>query len=341
MWQINFHAQKEVGLAAHIHFLLPPERAQMLACLSRMRLGYDYPYWLGGKFNWAAQSWLVLREYREGMTIGTEPVAGRINFGHVRTWRALDERRGEFRVSARADYPRLFDVDFEVLQNPSALTCKTGLYLPYWPTPGLIPRSEKRRDVRTVAYAGRQGRLNLAKELLSRSGGAFAGFEFRTIPPQHWHDLSGIDVLVAIRSFDRRLHRNKPPSKLFSAWRAGIPLVAGWDSAYSAIGVPGRDYVRVESESGLCAALRRLAEDPEFYDAMVQAGLRRAPEVSHEAVAQQWLAAFDGPIASAWERWSQSGPQPMRGAAARAADRLRAAGARAKSLVVDSRRPRK
>jgi hypothetical protein len=274
------------------------------------------------------------------MTIGTEPVAGRINFAHVMTWRSLSVRRGEFRVSVRADYPRLFDVDFDILQNPAAPSSGKSLYLPYWPTPGLIPRDRERRGVRAVAYAGRLGPINLAERLRSRGDKAFEGFDFRIIPPERWHDLSQIDVLVAIRSLDRRPHSNKPPSKLFSAWRAGIPLIAGWDSAFSAVGVPGRDYLRVDSESGLRAALCRLADHPELYDTFVQAGLRRAPEVSHEAFARQWLAAFDGPIASAWERWVEYGPNPVRSLAARAADSLRATASRAKSSIIGSRRRR-
>jgi hypothetical protein len=316
-----------------LHFIVPHSFADVVEEVPGMRLGENYPYWLGGRFNWAAQSWLVLREFRENVTIGTEPVPGRINVAHVMTWRTLGPRRGEFRLSIRADYPRLYDVDFEVLQNPAVDPGRHAVYLPYWPVPGLIPRAPGRRGVKTIAYAGRIGPLNLAEGLQASGTGPLAGFDFRVIPPDRWHDLSEIDVLVAIRTLDQSTHAAKPPSKLFSAWRAGIPLIAGWDSAFSHIGEPGVDYVRVASETEFTEALNRLASDPAYYDSLVRAGSAKAPEVGHEAIARVWLDAFDGPVRDAFERWKKNGPTARAAILGRATDRLRNAASAARSSL--------
>jgi len=119
--------------------------------------------------------------------------------------------------------------------------------------------------------------------------------------------MSRIDLLVAIRSFDRVPHVTKPPSKLFNAWIAGIPLIAGWDSAFSAIGRPGIDYVRVDSEGAFHQAVAKLREDPGYYASIVSEGWRRAPEVSHDAIAQEWLRVLDGPVRAAFDEWKASG----------------------------------
>lgn len=307
-----------------IHFVIPPAFAEQVAALPDRVLGESYPYWLGGRFNWVAQSWLVLRQFREGLSVGTSARSGAINFAHVMGWRSIGARAGEFRVSMRADYPRLFDVDFEILQNPTVKTTPAQAYLPYWPVPGLIPRAHTRSGLKTLAYAGRIGPLNLAGDLRDKAG-ALNAYDFRVIAPHLWHDLSQIDALVAIRSFDRSEHNTKPPSKLFSAWRAGVPLIAGWDSAFSAIGTPDVDYIRVHNITEFHSAIERLADDPDFYEGIANAGRVRAKDVSHDAIAAVWLDCIDQQIQPAFEDWQARGPNPLHGLLARSADRSREA----------------
>lgn len=296
-------------MAESMHFVVPRDYGGELDALEKRVVGGDYPYWIGGAFNWAAQSWLRLRQYREGVTIGTAPAPDGINFAHSMTWRALGPRRGEFRVSARADYPQLFDVDFEILQNPTA-RCRAdqSAYLPYWPIPGLIKRDPSRTHLRSVAYAGRFGPRNLDRSLVEGHE-AFRGLEFKTVPPDRWHDMSEVDLLIAIRDFDRAPHPNKPPSKLLNAWLSDVPLIAGYDSAYSAIGVPGVDYVRVGTSAELCEAVTKLRTDAGYYDSIVAAGRIRAQEFTPERVAQQWLDVLEAPVARAFTRWRE---HPMR-----------------------------
>jgi hypothetical protein len=312
-----------------VHFIIPKSFADRLADLPRMKVGQDYPYWVGGRFNWAAQSWLVLREFRDGMTIGTTPAAGKVNFAHGMVWRALGGRAGEFRLSVRADYPRLFDIDMEVLQNPvQPLAAGRSIYLPYWPVPGLIPRDPDRNEVRTVAYAGRIGSKNLSRELLDGTFAALGSLEFRMIEPNRWHDMSEVDILLAVRSLDRQTHDDKPGSKLWNAWRAGVPLVAGWDSAFSAAGCAGVDYLRCGSFDEVMIALENLANDPRLYARISAAGLQQASAVSHESIARQWLAALDGPVSDAFEAWRLRGGRSPGRNVGRALDRLRNLGTR-------------
>ena len=315
-----------------IHFVIPPAFAEQIAALPDQVLGEDYPYWLGGRFNWVAQSWLVLRQFREGLSVGAEPKADAINFAHVMGWRSFGVRAGEFRVSMRADYPRLFDVDFEILQNPVVRTSANQAYLPYWPVPGLIPRDRARKGLKTLAYAGRIGPLNLAGGLVEKTS-VVSDYDFRVIEPHLWHDLSEIDALVAIRSFDTAPHNSKPPSKLFSAWRAGVPLIAGWDSAFSSVGTPDVDYIRVQSDAEFQSALTRLARDPEYYNGIVAAGHKRAQGVSHDAIADVWLNCIDTQITPAFERWHAQGPSQVRGVLARSADEGRDMLSRAKRAL--------
>jgi hypothetical protein len=308
-----------------IHFIVTAEFAELAAKLPDLELGRNFPYWVDGRFVWSAQSWLVLRQFREGFTFGTHAKAGIINFGHSSTWRGIGPRVGEFRVGVRADFPRVFDVDFEILQNPAVELSSTQAYLPYWPIPGQIQRRSSRRGLQTIAYAGFIGPRNLAIEI--RNGdwrvNGLEGLDFVVVPPEKWHEMSEIDLLVAIRSMDRRTYPAKPPSKLFNAWRSSIPLVGGFDSAFSAVGRPGIDYVRVGSDKEFKRAIVHLREDAGYYDRIAAEGRKRAADVSHERLAQSWLDVFDHRIAPVYQRWLQrGGPRKSRGVA-QAADRAR------------------
>ncbi|MGH1579300.1 glycosyltransferase [Planktotalea sp.] len=319
-------------MKSSIHFVVPASFARELSELPDQALGQNFPYWFAGRYNWVAQSWMVLRQYREGLTIGTTPKAGVMNFSHVMGWRENNTRNGEFRISVRADYRRMFDVDFEILQNSTVKTGSRQAYLPYWPVPGLIARNPDRIGLKTLAYAGLIGPLNLANELRAADDRLNA-YDFRVIEPHLWHDLSEIDALVAIRSFDTKTHDAKPPSKLFSAWLAGVPLIAGYDSAFSSVGRPGVDYIRVKSEAEFHEALARLASDPKYYASFVDAGKARAAEVSHDAIAKIWLECIDTQITPAFEKWQAEGDAPLRGYLARTADGMRTTASRAKRAL--------
>ena len=141
-------------------------------------------------------------------------------------------------------------------------------------------------------------------------------------------------MLVAIRSFDRDPHVGKPPSKLFSAWIAGIPLVAGYDSAYSAIGLPGVDYIRVSAPDQLLGELSRLVSDPRYYHSFVHAGNAKAPGISHDAIAKLWLSCFDQRVAPAFEAWKARGGPKLGPVAGRVMDVSRNAASKAKSVLV-------
>lgn len=307
----------------NIHFVIPPQFAKLSDELPVLEIERNYPYWLGGQFNWAAQSWLVLRQFREGFTFGVVAKPGVINFGHSFTWRGIRQRTGEFRVGVRADYRRVFDIDFEILQNPSVKLSPTQAYLPYWPIPGHISRRTTRLGLQTIAYAGRIGQRNLAADV--RSGAwrkGLDGLDFVVIPPDKWHDMSEVDLLIAVRTFDRQTYPDKPPSKLFNAWRSSVPLVAGFDSAFSMLGRPGLDYVRVGSTEEFTQAIVRLREDKSCYDRIVSDGRRQAAEVSHERLAMSWLDVFDHRIVPAYETWLQKGGPTRCGALAQTTDRI-------------------
>ena len=62
--------------AAPVHFVARELPGVSVADMARSTLGIDYPYWLGGATNWAAQTYLELRRHRDRITLGAEAMAG-------------------------------------------------------------------------------------------------------------------------------------------------------------------------------------------------------------------------------------------------------------------------
>lgn len=324
-----------------VHFVFPSQYADQIDEISQMVPGLDYPYWLGGAFNWPALSYLSLRKYAEGLTLGVDPIPGVMNFAHSTTWRSLNSRSGEFRISVRADYPRLFDVDFEILQNPAMDRNSHQAYLPYWPVPGILPRHPDRKSIRNIAYAGRTANNNLERGIREGALSSVSGVRFRVIEPNRWHDLREIDLLIAIRRFGKDRYLNKPPSKLFMSWISGIPLIAGFDSAFSSVGNPGMDYVRVTNLDECRREIENLADSRTYYDRIVAGGKMALEQNSEDRIAEFWLTALRGQISERYQNWLERSGSEKRPIFYPMLDRLRGVGGQLKSTATSYARHRK
>ncbi len=257
-----------------------------------------------GDLCWCLQSYLLLKP-RGNLSVGLSNalVAGAVNIVHSDQLLNLRGEPTHFVVCMQADYPRRGWAHYHMVQNQAQLGRNTS-YIPLWPQPCLTGRDPRRQGVATVAYAGEIVNGNLA-------GGAegwkrrFAqhGLTFLQPPSGAWHDMAGIDVIVGMRSFDRRPHNGKPPSKMTNAWHARIPFVGGYDSAFSQIAIPGEDYLRAGTPDAVVAAVTSLRDDAALYARLVQNGARKAPLYSSDAIALQWEETLTGAVMQRFDRW--------------------------------------
>ena len=127
--------------------------------------------------------------------------------------------------------------------------------------------------------------------------------EFTTLTAGAWHDLSSIDVLIAIRSFDTKPHNTKPPTKLFSAWHANIPFIGGYDSAFMQVGAPGEDYILSKTQVEVLEAVLKLKNDPELYEGLVERGRKKALLYNENSIAETWEKILAGPIMQRYQKW--------------------------------------
>lgn len=253
---------------------------------------------------WCLQTYLILHKTTQlPLTCSNQLQEGCINIIHSDQLLQFKGTASQFIVCVRGDYPLRRWAHFHIVQNKTQLG-KNAAWVPFWITPGLIKRNPERRGVKRVVYAGHTTNGNLAgtenswAELFKSKG-----IEFATVAKDSWHDLSAIDVLIGIRSFDAQTHNTKPPSKLINAWHANIPFIGGYDSAYLQVGKPGEDFLRVHTPQQALEAVLQLHENPSLYDKLVQNGSKKAANFTTASIAQTWETILCGPVIDRYEQW--------------------------------------
>jgi hypothetical protein len=209
----------------------------------------------------------------------------------------------------------------QIVQNPGeVLTLKDSYYLPHWTQPGLISRHPLRGDCfENIAFFGHTD--SLAPELQdSVWEQQLKALGLRWLPiinrnrwnnynqiDNRWNDYSNVDAIVAVRSFDhRQTYPNKPATKLYNAWMAGVPALLGAESAYQAEGEKNENYLEVTSINDLIVTLQQLKSDLALRQTLVKNGYSRVPDILPETIIQKWRAFFQEFAFPAFERWCET-----------------------------------
>lgn len=197
-----------------------------------------------------------------------------------------------FLVDVVADNPPFPEAHLHIVQNKKqARKTKNSFYIPHWPQPHLIPRDPERKNrFENICFFGHE--KNLAPELQTSSWQQELkkelGLHFKIKSPQEWHDYSDVDCVIAIRDFSKKAHLDKPGTKLYNAWLAGVPFIGGNDSAYHTDGHPGTNYLVASSLEKLFESLKRLKEDEKIRIKLVEEGKKSAVQFTQQATLERW-----------------------------------------------------
>lgn len=270
---------------------------------------YSETYFLNTDLSWVLQSYLRLREAGYPVQLVPDiPGAGIIvTFGGLLrlNYRSNPE---QFLVSISADNRPQFFAPMHIVQNfTQTRFLRDSFHIPHWPQPGINPRpvTSGNRFTR-AAFFGDE--CNLAPELKKSSWVSAlreVGLEW-SVRGQQCHykvDYSDVDLIVAVRSFQKRGYLRKPASKLFNAWLAGVPAVLGNEFAYREQRKSKLDYIEVETCEEACHALRALAASPVLRAQMIENGFRRAREISTSAITERWRTILFEEAIPRFERW--------------------------------------
>lgn len=264
----------------------------------------------GGFYAWIIQTWQRLQRANFPCELSSELPKSGILVAHRKSLpRDYQAPPGVFFVCVRADATFHPYAHLHVVQNRSAQNrWYPSVYLPHWPQVGLLPRETTRGDLwENAAFLG-----NPASLTAEMTGSTWTdtmrevGLNWHVAGPEKWHDYRTADVVVAVRSFDRQRHENKPPTKLFNAWHAGVPAVLGSESAYQQERRNPLDYLEARSVGEVIAALRQLKDNPDLRRAMVANGQQRVKETDPATITARWRDFFENVAIPAHGRWSGS-----------------------------------
>ncbi|MBC7914927.1 MAG: hypothetical protein H7Y07_12485 [Pyrinomonadaceae bacterium] len=257
-----------------------------------------------GDLNWCLQTYLILSKQNNlPIKCSNKFCDQSINIIHSDQLLNIKGSPSQFVVCVRADYPKRRWAHYQIVQNKKQLESYTS-YIPHWVQPGLIKRDENRQGVKRVAYAGETFNGNLAgsvetwKEIFRPYN-----IEFINLAPGSWHNLREVDVLIGLRGFNTNTYDTKPPTKLFSAWHANIPFVGGYDSAFTQVGTPGKDYLLAGTPEEAINAVLKLRDRPDIYSELIENSKQRIKEYNEATIAEQWQQVLSGPILQRYELW--------------------------------------
>jgi len=302
-----------------------------LAALRRLDPDRDWREFNRGERVWVLQTYLRLARAGYPVELTASPPAEGVVVFHAKHARAL---RSEWRrlgnavlLGARADNREPLIADFEVVQNGRFADAERRFLIHHWPQPALLPRDPSRGTaIRRIAFKGFE--QNLHPEFRSPAWREFLagrGIEWEddAVPFAgaatdkagiDWPDFRQVDLLLAVRP-ENRLWTPKPASKLVNSWLAGVPALLGPEYAYRELRRSELDYLEVSSLMEAKAAVLRLLERPDLYQAMVENGRARATEFTAEATLSRWVDLLTRKIpALASSHSSRRPPLPVRAA---------------------------
>ncbi|HBB32109.1 MAG TPA: hypothetical protein DDZ80_18700 [Cyanobacteria bacterium UBA8803] len=268
-------------------------------------------------YNWTLQTYLRLKD--DGFPcelVATIPDEGIVVAHRYSLPDELQPGSKLLIVCLQADKGRHTYAQLHVVQNPhddifsKSATLWQSYCIPLWTQPGLIPRSSERGDrFENIAYLGRE--RELAPELKEPSWQEHLealGLRWHILPNRSdWNDYSTVDAVLAVRSFGRQSSYNwKPPSKLLNAWQAGVPAILGNESAFRNARKSELDYLEVTSVDEAIAALKRLRDDRELRQAMIENGRIRAADTTPASLTARWRNFLTDIVVPAYHHWCMS-----------------------------------
>jgi hypothetical protein len=253
---------------------------------------------VGGRNSWIAQTFVRLRGAIEargwaatagpGFPPGAICIAHRDDVNHF----AL-QAHASFLVVVRADRAPVEACDLAIVQNAIAVE-RHERFLPLWPQPGMIPRDRERGPrIERMAYLGRTASApawfddpEFRRALRARR----VEFDVRD---RDWADYRDVDLALAVRHELRRVLAQKPATKLYNAWLAGVPALASPEPAYRELRRKAIDFIEMRDAGDVLRAIDILRANPGLYRAMASNGLARGAQFDVKATRARWMELLE------------------------------------------------
>lgn len=272
-----------------------------------------YERCLSGEDIWSVQLYIYLKQQGLNVHLVNHLVPGKIC---IIPYHFLAAKHLPFRsyiVAIQTDSARPEICEQRVTLNELGVLDKNDCAVPHFPHP-LLQSRDRSRGTKLENLDFKGGICNIANPFIEPSFShqlATLGIQFRfsSEDPKYklreWGDYRQTDVVIAVRNATFADLRVKPAIKLINAWLAGCPAILGPEPAYQSLRRSELDFIEVRSPEEAIAALKHLKENPAFYTAMVENGLKRAQEFTTERQILDWHSLLSGTVAQGYEQWLQ------------------------------------
>ncbi|MEP7041520.1 MAG: hypothetical protein ABI843_00570 [Dokdonella sp.] len=311
-------------------------------------------HWPGfgfGIYTWTIQTFLRLRDAGVVCDLVSDMPERGVVVAHRECLSAIDGKysgrvastKSRFIVDISADLYPYAPANLHVVQNPRMTRFGPAfIYVRHWPQPGLIARAPQRASTfQNIAYFGNEKNLSddlrepqWETELQARNLTwirKFQAFDYTDpatyAPASFWSDYSEVDAVVAVRRSPRgaeSTHDQKPASKLYNAWIAGVPAILGRESCYQLERRSGLDYIEANTREEILVGIDQLRTQPDLRRAMEENAARRALEVCADATVEAWKGIISDDVLPAYREWVGAGALARRWIVARKQARYQA-----------------
>ncbi|HSM81788.1 MAG TPA: hypothetical protein VLS96_08880 [Nodosilinea sp.] len=261
---------------------------------------------------WSVQTYLQLKSRGLNVHLAPHFIPGKICIAPYHYIYIKHFNFNSYVVASQLDSARPEICEQRTVLNEHCINTAEDHFIPQWSQSNLIPRDKSRGTrLETLDFKG-DVVYNLAKPFKSPefiSQLADMGVKFihsSTDPAQRlldFADYSHSDAIIAVRNITNTDLKLKPPIKLTNAWHGGCPALLGPEPAFQALRRSELDYFEVRSPEDAIAALRKLKDDPNLYQAMVDNGFMRAQEFTADSISLKWHAFLQGPVTEGYEQW--------------------------------------
>jgi len=280
----------------------------------------DWSGFQKGVFAWTLQTYMHLKEIGYDCHLTDNLSAEGIIISHrgLLTDFIIPSRKQLF-ICILADWDRHPFALLHIVQNneqtfPHELPRIVRIFMPglscfirHWLQPGLKPRSKSNSlRFKNLAYIGRKEQL--APELLTEKWNeriASLGLQWKIIDNcEKWCDYSDIDAIIAIRSLDNQQYNNKPATKLFNAWHAGVIPICGNDSAFMHEKRSNLDFIHATDIEELYHSIIKLQNDTGLRQKILENAINRAEEISNASICKDWINFFESTAVNVYLKWT-------------------------------------
>lgn len=247
----------------------------------------------GGVSVWSALAHLYLKQFNyKTLLLDYIPKDEAIIIFHPRFTKFLKREKNlknKILVATLADARnKLNFVDYHIVQNPYQVD-NYSFFVPHFPQPKILPR--KKDKIENISFKGEKQNLDeyfYSNDFLKKIKALQLNFLIES--KEKWRDYSNVDIILAIRGYDKNMWIKKPFTKVINAWIGKTPIIVGDNElAYKYLKKNKLDFIEVSNKYEVIEKIKYLINNPSFYEDIVLNGIERSKEFSIDKIVKEWI----------------------------------------------------